>query len=137
MEISRTKAGELALFCIYDCLTAQHLDEVIDDHALKDIISNVAEDDFENVDVFIKDVTVKAILHQNEIIENVTQYLNKWTFDRLTLISQAIILYAYANYKYGKNADKATVIDSCIEFSKKYGDSKDYKFINAVLDKAL
>ena len=36
-----------------------------------------------------------------------------------------------------KDSDKAIVINIAVKLAKKYGDGKDYKYINAVLDNAL
>lgn len=135
MEISRTKANEYAFVCIYDYLTYRNASE--NDIDIKRIISNICDEDYENCDVIVKDITVQAIIHEQEIISDVSNYMKNWSYNRLDLITKAIILFAYSNFKYGKNADKPTVIDSAVKYAKKYGDGPEYKFINAVLDRAL
>ena len=134
MEISRNKTGELAFFLIYSCLVYQSMNETYD---LKDVISSMCDVPFEDCDIYLKEIVVKAIAHENEIVEDIKKYLINWRYERISLISQAILLFGYSNYKYCHNVDKATAINSAVKFSKKYGDKDEYKFINAVLDKAL
>ena len=49
----------------------------------------------------------------------------------------SILMLGIGEYKYVGNVDKSVIIDVCIRLAKKYGDEKDYKFVNALLDKVL
>ena len=76
----------------------------------------------------------------NELIDNIDTYkeqigsrLNRWTFDRLNLVEQAIILEAVSEIRLGLN-DTAVVIDEAVILSKQYCDEESYKYINGVLD---
>ena len=111
---SRNSNQEKAMTIIYDALT------------------------YENIGYFyVKEVVVKALLNKSKIIEEIEPHLNKWKFNRLNRLAQAILLLSYAHYYYIQDAEKPVVIDVAIRLSKKYLDDGDYKFINAVLDEVL
>ena len=63
--------------------------------------------------------------------------LKNWEFKRLNLISQAILLAAISEANYAKISDKKIVINAAVKMAKKYLDSSDFKYINAVLDKVI
>lgn len=75
------------------------------------------------------------ILKENETtyIDIVRPLLNKWTFERLNYVDQAIILVAVAELKIAQN-DKAVVIDEAIKLAKTYCEDDAYRYINGVLD---
>ena len=75
--------------------------------------------------------------HKTTIIDTLAQNLtSSWTFDRLNVVDQAILIEAYSEYQVLKN-DKSIVIDQAVITSKKYSDSNSYEYINAILDKVL
>jgi len=75
--------------------------------------------------------------HKTTIINTLGQNLaSSWTFDRLNVVDQAILIEAYSEYQVLKN-DKSIVIDQAVITSKKYSDSNSYEYINAILDKVL
>ena len=64
--------------------------------------------------------------------------MNKWTFERLNRVEQALLLLSYSHYFYVEPAvDKGVVIDVAVKLAKTYLDASDYKFVNAILDKVL
>lgn len=76
----------------------------------------------------------------NDLIDNETHYitlvkplLNNWSFERLNIVEQAIILVAVSELKLGI-INKAIVINEAIKIAKIYADDKSYQFINGVLD---
>lgn len=75
--------------------------------------------------------------HKTTIINSLSQNLaSSWTFERLNVVDQAILIEAYSEYQVLKN-DKSIVIDQAVITSKKYSDSHSYEYINAILDKVL
>ena len=53
-------------------------------------------------------------------------------------MAHAIFLLALSEYKYvEEEIEKSALINVAVTLAKKYLDEKDYKFINAVLDKVL
>lgn len=134
MKTSRNANQEKAMIIIYDALTYEDMNI---DYDIKEIIGDVLGDSYENSDFYVREVVVKALLHEKEIISEIEPKLNKWKFNRLNRLAQAILLLSYAHYKYVEGVDKAIVIDIAVHLAKKYLDDGDYKFINAVLDNVL
>ena len=60
----------------------------------------------------------------------------KWSFDRLNLLEQAILIMSYT-HRQTQNADKSIIINVAVKLAKKFLDKDDYKFVNAILDKVL
>ena len=71
--------------------------------------------------------------HKDEYISEISEYLKKWTFDRLNLVEQAILLETVSEIKQGLN-DKAVIIDEAVILAKEYCDEESYKYINGILD---
>ncbi len=134
MKTSRNANQEKAMIIIYDALTYEDMNI---DYDIKEIIGDVLGDSYENSDFYVREVVVKTLLHEKEIISEIEPKLNKWKFSRLNRLAQAILLLSYAHYKYVEGVDKAIVIDIAVHLAKKYLDDGDYKFINAVLDNVL
>lgn len=134
MSTSRNANQEKAMIIIYDALT---YDDMKLDYNVKELIGDILGESYDDGDLYVKEVVIKALLHKDEIISVIEPNLNKWKFNRLTRLAQAILLLSYAHYFYVKDVDKAIVIDVAIHLAKKYLDDGDYKFINAVLDNIL
>ena len=63
--------------------------------------------------------------------------MDKWKFDRLNRLNQAILLLSLAHYYGVGEVEKAVVINVAVSLAKKYLDDNDYKFVNAILDNVL
>ena len=131
---SRNKNQELAIQIMYNFLIQQESGNTID---VKKTISDVAQKPFDECDLFLKKVLIKALKNEQDIIDNISKYLVKWKFSRLNKCTQAILIIAFSNYFYCENKEKAVIINVAIKLAKKYCEEKDYKFINALLDNAL
>jgi transcription antitermination protein NusB len=132
--LTRNQTHEVAMTLIYNALTLSKIDLPVD---LEKLMTDFLEEPYDNIDMYIKEVVIKAIKHQTEIIDLINPHLIKWTFDRLNLLTQAIFLLAVSHYRYVKDVDKKVVIDNAIKLAKKFVDVKDYAFVNAILDKVL
>ena len=122
--LNRHETREKIIFALY-----QHLLLRKDINAC--FANNFEEDE---LDDFIRDIRIDLINNEESYIEEVSQYLVKWTFDRLNLVEQAILLEAISEMKLHLN-EKAVVIDEAVIFTKSYCDEQSYKYINGVLDK--
>lgn len=91
---------------------------------------------FEEVPMFVKELLLKSLKNQNQIIIEVSPFLKNWKFSRLNTCVQAILILAAANYKY-MNTPKSVCIDLAVNLTKRYSEPEDYKFVNAVLDNYL
>lgn len=131
---SRNKTQELAMQIMYDFLIQQEINETID---VQKTISDLSGLPYEECDLFLKEVLIKALKNENEIIENISLNLKNWKFNRLNTCIQAILIIAYCNYFYCNNKEKAIIINVAVKLAKKYGEENDYKFVNGILDKTL
>ena len=92
------------------------------------------EDNFESDnDEFLTAIREDLANNKDVYITEISKHLNKWTFDRLNLVEQAIILEAVSEIHLGLN-DTAVVIDEAVILAKQYCDEESYKYINGVLD---
>lgn len=121
--LNRHDTREKIVFALY-----QHL-------LLNKDINECFSDNFEldQIDEFIETIKIDLINNKNNYIYEIGQHLVKWTFDRLNLVEQAILLEAVSEIKLRLNED-AVVIDEAIILAKEYCDEESYKYINGVLD---
>lgn len=121
--LNRHESREKIVFALY-----QHL-------LLSKDINECFLDNFEeeNLDEYINSIHNDLIINKDNYIYEIGQHLVKWTFDRLNLVEQAILLEATSEIKQNLN-DSAVVIDEAIILTKKYCDDESYKYINGVLD---
>lgn len=134
MELTRNKQHEVAMNIIYQALTYLDMGEDFD---IKALISTNLDVPFEDADIYVKQVTVSAILHREEAIEALSKNLKNWKFSRLARLMQAILFLSYAHFYYVKDVDKKVVINVAVVLSKKYLNETDYKFVNAILENTL
>ena len=120
--LNRHDTREKIVFALY-----QHL-------LLNKDINECFSDNFEldQIDEFIETIKIDLINNKNNYIYEIGQHLVKWTFDRLNLVEQAILLEAVSEIKLRLNED-AVVIDEAIILAKEYCDEESYKYINGVL----
>ena len=120
---------ELADFNFAKDETTRNAEEVI-----KDLI-----EEGEEIPLFILDSVNLSLLHYGEAVNAITPYLTNWKWERIPLLSQAILLMSYTHFYYVEkdHIDKKVVINTAVELAKKYVEEKQAKFINAVLEKVL
>lgn len=139
-ELSRNQLNEKAAFALYDILTYQDMKEEAN---VEEIISSLLDVPYKECDIYLKSLVIATLRHLPEMVGIFNSNMNKWTFDRLNRLEQAILLVSYAHFFYVEDdekkseADKGAVINTAVELSKTYLDAKDYKFVNAILDKLL
>ena len=87
------------------------------------------------VDEFLYTLTIELMQNKDAYIEQINQNLrDDWSFDRLSLLEQSILLIAYQELKQVQTA-RAVVINEAVTLAKKYCDDSSYKLINGVLDR--
>ena len=134
-EGSRNSLQSAAMTAIYDELTYIGMGEPVN---VEEIVSSLLEKDFADCDYFVKAAAVYAIKYRKEAIEKYNAHMNKWTFDRLNRLEQAILLLAYVHfYAIEENISKKVVISVAIRLAKTYLEPRDYKFVNGILDNVL
>lgn len=132
--VSRNKAHDLAVQTMYAFLMLEKCNQLISFESLIELVFN---QEYKDVDIYIRELLLIALKNQNVAITNIEKYLDKRAFNRLNYCMQAILILAYCEFFYIKDSDKAVIINIAVKLAKKYGDERDYRFVNAVLDKAL
>ena len=99
----------------------------------KDLNSCFDDNLDQETDDFVESMKRDLLENKEEYIAEISKYLVKWSFDRLNLVEQAILLETVSEISQGIN-DKAVVIDEAVILAKEYCDEESYKFINGVLD---
>lgn len=86
------------------------------------------------IDGYLYSLTIGTIENKEKYIEQITNYLRQdWTFDRLSILEQAILLISFQEILENETP-KAIVINEAITLAKKYCDDDSYKLLNGVLD---
>ena len=103
-----------------------------------EMISSMYEEKEEKPDPFVINVVTASLRNYSEIVNAFNPYLVKWKWERLPLLTQAILLMSYSHFYYvEKDVDKAVVINIAVNLAKKYIDDKQAKFINGILDNGV
>lgn len=113
-------------------------EELIRDESISMIVS-VNDDEISEVkaDQFICNSVDMALRHYYDIVDLISPKLKNWTWDRIPLLAQAILLMSVAHFNYVEKVDKRIVIDVAVNLAKKYIEEKQAKFIHALLDEVL
>lgn len=137
IEITRNKAQELIVQLMYSFLILEETKVPIN---FQESVQEACKIPYEDCDIYIKEVLIKALKNQEIITDYISKFLINWNFSRLNTTIQAILITSVAEYFIeGLDTDKAVIINNAVKFAKKFGDGgeKDYKFVNAILDKCL
>lgn len=121
--LNRHEYREKIVFSLY-----QHL---LLHKSLYDCFANNFEED--EINDYVRLIRDDILINKDNYIAEISQYLKKWTFERLNLVEQAILLETVSELKQKLN-DEAVVIDEAVILAKEYCDDESYKFINGVLD---
>lgn len=134
-ETSRNKQHIVAMDALYDILTYQDMGEEID---VEDIVSGLCETPYEDAPIYVKSIILATLRHLNEEIALLEGNMIRWKFNRLNRVEQAILLLSLSHFFYVEpEIDKGIVINVAVNLAKNYLDAKDYRFVNAILDKVL
>ncbi len=131
--LSRNQEHELIMTCIYDALLYSNMNK---EFSVEELMCSVFGVDYDEISFFVKETVIKSLAHVNEIKNVFQANMPKWSFDRLNLLEQAILIMSYT-HKQNQNSDKSIVINVAVKLAKKFLDKDDYKFVNAILDRVL
>ena len=133
--MSRSDMREKCVDAVYSALISLQAKVDYDPEEL--FVNLFKADGFSSIDLYAQEVFVQALSKKDEIIGLIQPHLVKWTFSRLNTTAQAILLVAVAESRYAELTPKPVAISCAVDLAKKYLDKDDYKYINAVLDKAI
>lgn len=137
MEMSRNQEHYLIMTVIYNELDDYVFGKGNIFRDARELISETAEVPYEEVSPFVKTMVAESLNHYGEIVKAYEPLLKNWKWDRLPLLTQAILMMSYSHFYYVEKIEKRIVIDIAINLAKKYIDDKQAKFINAILDGVL
>lgn len=134
MEISRNQQHYIIMVAIYNELTDFTFGDKQVNRSAEEVISSLCECNIKDVPSYIIDTVMVSLSKYGEIKTAYVPYLKNWKWERLPLLTQAILLMSYSHFYFIEKVDKIVVINAAVELAKKYIDDKQAKFINAILD---
>lgn len=137
MEISRNQQHYIIMTVIYNELTDFTFGEQKVNRSAQELIASLCECDIKDVDPYIVDSVMVSLQRYGEIKNAYLPYLVNWKWERLPLLTQAILLMSYTHFYFIEKVDKKVVINIAVNLAKKYIDEKQAKFINGILDNGV
>ena len=137
MSASRNQQHYIIMTVIYNELSDFAMNEGHVFRDARDLTSELCGVPYEEVDNFIKQSIAASLQNYGAIVKAFTPHLKNWTWDRLPLLTRAILVMSYAHFYYVEKVDKGIVIDIAVQLAKTYIEEKQAKFVNAILDKVL
>ncbi|MCI5745527.1 MAG: transcription antitermination protein NusB [Erysipelotrichaceae bacterium] len=132
--LSRTKIHENGFLCIFQFLFYEQAKDLSYKKPIEEIVSDIMGVSFDDCDAFFKAIIFETIKNRKEYIELINTKLNRWTFSRLNLTDQAILLL-FSSELINKRAPIQVCIDVAVDLAHRYCDDKSFKYINKVLDR--
>ena len=136
MAISRQQEHFVVMTVIYNELSDFSLGDGKEVRDARELISSLCECPYSEVSEYVKKTVSYALNNFGAIKDVFIPKLNNWKWERLPLLTQAILLMSYAHMQIEK-IDKKIVIDVAVNLAKKYVEPKQGKFVNAILDGVL
>ena len=135
--ISRNQSHYIIMSALYMELVDYNYGKGEFSRSAEEVISSLIEE--EEIPLFILDSVNLSLLHYQDAANAITPYLTNWKWDRIPLLSQAILVMSYTHFYYVEKGkvDKKVVINTAVELAKKYVEEKQAKFINAILQKVI
>ena len=134
MAISRQQEHFVVMTVIYNELSDFSLGDGKEVRDARELISSLCECPYSEVSEYVKKTVSYALNNFGAIKDVFIPKLNNWKWERLPLLTQAILLMSYAHFYYVEKVDKKVVINTAVDLAKKYVEEKQAKFINAILD---
>ena len=136
--ISRNQSHYIIMSAIYIELVDYNYGKGEFTRNAEEVISSLLDNE-EEIPLFILDSVNLSLLHYQDAVNAITPFLTNWRWERIPLISQAILIKSYTHFYYVEKGkiDKGVVINTAVELAKKYVEEKQAKFINAILQKVL
>jgi N utilization substance protein B len=135
--LSRNKEHHLIMTVIYDELNDFRNGDGQGFRDARELLCLVSGLPYDEISDFVKNTVIISLQKYGVIVEAYTPYLINWKWDRLPLLTQAILIQSYTHFHYVENVDVRVVINNAVELAKKYIDEKQGRFINAILQKVL
>lgn len=136
MALTRQQEHFVVMTVIYNELSDFTLGDGKEFRDARELISSLCECPYSEVSDYVKKTVAYALNNYGAIKDVFIPKLTNWKWDRLPLLTQAILLMSYAHMKI-ETVEKRIVIDVAVNLAKKYVEPKQAKFVNAILDGVL
>jgi len=133
-EITRNQEHVIVMTVIYNELVDFTFGDQKFVRDAQTLISDMYGAEYDSVPAFVKDTVMISLQKYGEIVNAYAPFLKNWKWDRLPLLTQAILLMSYTHFYFIEKVNKKIVINIAVDLAKKYIDDKQAKFINAILD---
>lgn len=94
-------------------------------------------DSYEDCPVFSQLVYAIGLKNFDDIKKVISDHLVNWTFDRLDNVCKAILFVGLSEGIYLQKTPRKVVINEAVTLAKNFLKEKDYRFVNALLDKSI
>lgn len=138
-KISRNQENFIVMTVIYDEIADQTSTREANFRDVDEIITGMTDEglSFKEHSPYVQNMISSVLNNYGSILSAFQPNLRNWKWERLPLLTQAILLMSYAHFYYVEKIDKRIVINTAVELAKKYVEEKQAKFINAILDEVL
>ena len=136
-KISRNQENFIIMTVIYDEIADFTIGESKVFRDADEIIQSITEIPLKDHSAYVQNSIASVLTHYGEIVSAFQPHLKRWKWERLPLLTQAVLLMSYAHFYFVEKIDKRIVINVAVELAKKYIEEKQAKFINAILDEVL
>ena len=136
MALTRQQEHFVVMTVIYNELSDFTLGDGKEFRDARELISSLCECPYSEVSDYVKKTVAYALNNYGAIKDVFIPKLTNWKWERLPLLTQAILLMSYAHMKI-ETVEKRIVIDVAVNLAKKYVEPKQAKFVNAILDGVL
>ena len=136
-KISRNQENFIIMTVIYDELADFNAGKGQPFRDVNEIILQITDIPLMDHSHYVQNMIANVLTHYGEIVSAFQSKLRDWKWERLPLLTQAVLLMSYAHFYFVEKIDKRIVINVAVELAKKYIEEKQAKFINAILDEVL
>ena len=138
-KISRNQENFIIMTVIYDEIADQVAGKGANFRDVDEIIREMTDNPlpFKEHSAYVQNMISSVLNNYGSIITAFQPHLRNWKWERLPLLTQAILLMSYSHFYFIEKVDKVVVINTAVELAKKYIDDKQAKFVNAILDSGV
>lgn len=123
--MTRRESRELAFVLLFE--------KSFSDATLDEILENAGEAREIVYDPFALSLAQGVIAHTDEIDASISQFSHKWSKERLSRVTLAILRLAIYEMLWESSIPVSVSINEAVELAKRYGGETDASFINGVL----
>lgn len=103
---------------------------------VRDLVFELSNIPYEKQTDYVKQTIEYSLTNYGKIVSIFAVHLKGWTWSRIPLLTQAILIMSYAHNEIEK-IDKKIIINIAVNLTKKYVEDKQAKFVNGILDEVI